>query len=283
MVRRCYTTSMSTIIEITNLSEQGPNIYAELTEAQLRKKREVDEGVFIAESPNVIASALSAGYKPISFLMLHKHIEGDARDILAKCPGIPVYTGADALLAQLTGFQLTRGVLCAMHRLPLPTVESVCKNARRVAVLENITESTNVGAIFRSAAALNVDAVLISPECCDPLCRRAVRVSMGNVFLIPWTKIGSVASDWPRSGMEQLHALGFKTAALALSDNSVSVADSKLASEEKLALILGTEGEGLLHETITASDYVVRIPMKEGVDSLNVAAAAAVAFWQLQK
>lgn len=274
---------MPNVKEITDLHQKGPDVYADLTEAQLRIRREADEGIFIAESPNVIERALTAGYEPISFLMQKKHITGDARSLLEQCPDVPVYTGDDALLTKLTGFTLTRGVLCAMQRKSLATVEAVCEGARRIAVLENITESTNVGAIFRSAAALNLDAVLVTPECCDPLCRRAVRVSMGNVFLIPWTKIGSVASDWPRSGMEQLHALGFKTAALALSDNSVSVADSKLASEEKLALILGTEGEGLLHETITASDYVVRIPMKEGVDSLNVAAAAAVAFWQLQK
>ena len=274
---------MPNIIEITDLMEPGPDIYAGLTESQLRNRREADEGIFIAESPNVIERALHAGYKPISFLMQRKHITGDAQSLIAQCSDIPVYTGADDLLAQLTGFQLTRGVLCAMHRPLLPTVEQVCCGATRIAVLENITESTNVGAIFRSAAALFVDAVLVTPECCDPLCRRAVRVSMGNIFLVPWTRIGSVDSDWPHRGIEQLHALGFKTASLALSDNSVGITDEKLMQEEKLALILGTEGTGLRKDTISLSDYVVRIPMRQGVDSLNVAAAAAVAFWQLRK
>ena len=274
---------MPNIVEITDLKESGPDIYTGLTESQLRNRREAEEGIFIAESPNVIERALHAGYKPISFLMQRKHITGDAQSLIAQCPDIPVYTGKDDLLTQLTGFQLTRGVLCAMHRPLLPTVEQVCCGATRIAVLENITESTNVGAIFRSAAALFVDAVLVTPECCDPLCRRAVRVSMGNVFLVPWTRIGSTDSDWPHTGIEQLHALGFKMASLALSDNSVSVVDKKLMQEEKLALILGTEGTGLRKDTISLSDYVVRIPMKQGVDSLNVAAAAAVAFWQLRK
>jgi tRNA G18 (ribose-2'-O)-methylase SpoU len=193
-----------------------------------------------------------------------------------------VYTGADEILSKITGFQLTRGVLCAMHRKQMPSLSEICIHAKRIAVLENITESTNVGAIFRSAAALNLDALLVTPECCDPLCRRAVRVSMGNVFLIPWTKIGAVSSDWPALGMKQLQSLGFKTAAMALSDNSVSIDDVRLCREEKIAILLGTEGQGLMTATISASDYVVRIPMRESVDSLNVAAAAAVAFWQLR-
>ena len=222
----------------------------------------------------MIARALDAGYQPISFLMERKQITGPASEVLARCGNAPVYTADRAMLAQLTGFELTRGVLCAFRR-PLPrSVEEVCRNARRVAVLEGIVDSTNIGAIFRSAAALNMDAVLVTPSCCDPLCRRAVRVSMGTVFQVPWTQIGSTAADWPEQGMQQLHTLGFKTAAMALTDLSVSIDDAALAAEPKLAIVLGTEGDGLAHTTIAACDYTVRI---------NVAAASAVAFWQLGK
>ena len=214
--------------------------------------------------------------------MERKHIDGQGRDIIARCEGIPVYTASREILEGLTGYALTRGVLCAMRRPPLPSVEDVCANARRVAVLEGIVDSTNVGAIFRSAAALNIDAVLVTPTCGDPLYRRAVRVSMGTVFQVPWTRIGSEPSDWPEQGMEQLRKLGFKTAAMALSDDSVSIEDPRLAAEERLAIVLGTEGDGLAERTIAGCDYTVRIPMSHQVDSLNVAAASAVAFWELR-
>ena len=260
---------MPNVIEITDFAAPELDVYARLTQAQLRSRLEPEKGIFIAESPKVIARALDAGYQPISFLMERKQITGPASEVLARCGNAPVYTADRAMLAQLTGFELTRGVLCAMHRPLLPMVEEVCRNARRVAVLEGIVDSTNIGAIFRSAAALNMDAVLVTPSCCDPLCRRAVRVSMGTVFQVPWTQIGSTAADWPEQGMQQLHALGFKTAAMA--------------AEPKLAIVLGTEGDGLAHTTIAACDYTVRIPMSHGVDSLNVAAASAVAFWQLGK
>lgn len=272
---------MPNVIEITDFSAPELDVYARLTQAQLRSRLEPEKGIFIAESPKVIARALDAGYKPISFLMERKQITGPASDVLARSGDAPVYTADRAMLAQLTGFELTRGVLCAMHRPLLPTVEDVCRSARRVAVLEGIVDSTNIGAIFRSAAALNMDAVLVTPSCCDPLCRRAVRVSMGTVFQVPWTQIGSTAADWPQQGMQQLHSLGFKTAAMALTDLSVSIDDPALAAEPKLAIVLGTEGDGLAHTTIAACDYTVRIPMSHGVDSLNVAAASAVAFWQL--
>lgn len=272
---------MPNIIEITDLSAPELDVYARLTQAQLRNRLEPEKGVFIAESPKVITRALDAGYQPLSLLMERRHIEGQAQPILERCGEVPVYTADREVLAELTGFELTRGVLCAFRR-PVPrTVEQVCANARRVAVLEGIVDSTNVGAIFRSAAALNMDAVLINPSCCDPLCRRAVRVSMGTVFQVPWAQIGASAADWPERGMEQLHALGFKTAAMALSDRSVSIDDPELAGEEKLAIVLGTEGDGLSHHTIASCDYTVKIPMSHGVDSLNVAAASAVAFWQL--
>ncbi len=272
---------MSDIIEITDLSAPELDVYARLTQAQLRNRLEPEKGIFIAESPKVILRALDANYTPVSLLMERKHITGQAQDILARCPDVPVYTADREVLAALTGFELTRGVLCAFRRPTPLTVEQVCQNAHRVAVLEGIVDSTNVGAIFRSAAALNMDAVLITPSCCDPLCRRAVRVSMGTVFQVPWAQIGSCSADWPDNGMAQLHKLGFKTAAMALSDRSVSIDDPLLTSEEKLAVILGTEGDGLAHSTIAACDYTVKIPMSHGVDSLNVAAASAVAFWQL--
>ena len=272
---------MPNIIEITDFHAPELDPYARLTQNQLRNRLEPEKGIFIAESPKVIDRALDAGYKPVSLLMERKQITGPASEVLARCGNAPVYTADRAMLAQLTGFELTRGVLCAMHRPLLPTVEEVCRNARRVAVLEGIVDSTNVGAIFRSAAALNMDAVLINPSCCDPLCRRAVRVSMGTVFQVPWGQLGETPADWPEKGMDILHSLGFKTAAMALSDRSVSIDDEQLAKEPKLAIVLGTEGDGLAADTIASCDYTVKIPMSHGVDSLNVAAASAVAFWQL--
>ena len=272
---------MPNIIELTDFAQPELDVFARLTEAQLRNRLEPEKGVFIAESPKVIARALDAGYEPLSLLMERRHIDGQARDIIACCGDIPVYTGDGELLAGLTGYQLTRGVLCAMRRPQLPGVEELCAGARRVAVLEGIVDPTNVGAIFRSAAALNMDAVLVTPTCCDPLYRRAARVSMGTVFQIPWTRIGGVPSDWPQPGMDRLHRLGFRTAAMALSDTAVSIADPRLHAEEKLAIVLGTEGDGLAAHTVASCDYTVCIPMSHGVDSLNVAAASAVAFWQL--
>ena len=274
---------MPRIIEITDLADPALDPYARLTENQLRNKLEPEKGVFIAESPKVIARALDAGYTPLSLLMEPAKIDGPARGILARiAPGTPVYTADRGTLAQLTGYALTRGVLAAFRRPALPAVEALCRNARRVAVLENIVDSTNVGAIFRSAAALHVDAVLLTPSCCDPLCRRAVRVSMGTVFQVPWTRIGAAPADWPAAGLDRLAALGFKTAALALTDRSVPIDHPALMAEERLALILGTEGDGLAPETIARCDYTAKIPMSHGVDSLNVAAASAVAFWQLR-
>lgn len=268
------------LIEITSLDQGELDVYARLTEAQLRNRLEPEKGIFIAESPKVITRALDAGMQPLSLLMDRSHLEACA-ELIACCGDIPVYTGPADMLKSLTGFELTRGVLCAMRRPRLPEVEDLLAGARRIAVLEGIVDHTNVGAIFRSAAALEVDAVLVTPTCCDPLYRRAVRVSMGTVFQIPWTRIGDVASDWPQAGMERLHKLGFKTAAFALSDESVPLDDAALNAEEKLAMIFGTEGDGLARATIARCDYTVRIPMAHGVDSLNVAAASAVAFWQL--
>lgn len=262
------------IIEITSLTHPGVEIFATLTEAQLRKSIEPEKGIFIAESPKVIRVALDAGYEPLALLCEQKHIDGDAADIVARCGDIRVYTGNRALLAELTGYTLTRGVLCAMRR-PVPrAVDDVCRDARRVVVVDGVVDTTNIGAIFRSAAALGIDAVLLTPTSCDPLNRRAVRVSMGSVFLVPWT--------WLNAPVSSLKEIGFSTAAMALTDNSVSIDDEKLMNEERLAIIMGTEGDGLAHEVIDAADYVVRIPMAHGVDSLNVAAAAAVAFWQLR-
>ena len=272
---------MPVIHEITDLTAPELDIYARLTQAQLRNRLEPEKGIFIAESPKVIARALDAGYQPLSLLMERKQITGPAAGILSRCGDAPVYTADREMLAELTGFELTRGVLCAFHRPAPRPVEELCKNARRVAVLEGIVDSTNVGAIFRSAAALNMDAVLINPSCCDPLCRRAVRVSMGTVFQVPWGQLGETPADWPEKGMDILHSLGFKTAAMALSDRSVSIDDEQLAKEPKLAIVLGTEGDGLAAGTIASCDYTVKIPMSHGVDSLNVAAASAVAFWQL--
>ena len=273
---------MPNIIEITDLSAPELDVFARLTEGQLRNRQREEKGLFIAESPKVIQRALHAGYEPVSLLMERKHIEGQGRDAISCCEGIPVYTADSSVLSALTGYPLTRGVLCAMRRRPLPTVEELCKNARRVAVLEGIVDGTNVGAIFRSAAALNMDAVLVTPTCCDPLYRRCVRVSMGTVFQVPWTIIGQSHTDWPQPGLSRLQALGFKTAAMALSDDSVSIDDPRLLQEEKLAIVLGTEGDGLSKTTIAGCDYTGRIPMSHEVDSLNVAAASAVAFWELR-
>lgn len=274
---------MPNIIEITDFHAPELDPYARLTQNQLRNRLEPEKGIFIAESPKVIDRALDAGYKPVSLLMERKQITGPAAGILSRCGDAPVYTADREMLAELTGFELTRGVLCAFRRPAPRPVEELCKNARRVAVLEGIVDSTNVGAIFRSAAALNMDAVLINPSCCDPLCRRAVRVSMGTVFQVPWGQLGETPADWPEKGMDILHSLGFKTAAMALSDRSVSIDDEQLAKEPKLAIVLGTEGDGLAAGTIASCDYTVKIPMSHGVDSLNVAAASAVAFWRLGK
>ena len=273
---------MTRIMELTTLDAPELDVFARLTQAQLRNRLEPEKGIFIAESPKVIARALDAGYKPVSLLMERRHIEGDAKEILTRCGDVPVYTADREVLAQLTGYALTRGVLCAMRRPRLKTVEEICANARRIAVLEGIVDSTNIGAIFRSAAALHMDAVLVTPTCCDPLCRRAVRVSMGTVFQVPCTQIGSDPAAWPQPGIRKLQELGFQTAAMALSDNAVSIEDENLMAAEKLAIILGTEGDGLSPKTIADCDYTVCIPMSHGVDSLNVAAASAVAFWQLR-
>ena len=274
---------MARIIEIGDFETPELDIYARLTEGQLKSRADLSKGLFIAESPNVILRALDGGYEPVSLLMERKHIHGQAREVVARCGDIPLYTAPLAVLTRLTGFPLTRGVLCAMRRRPLPTAEQVCAGARRIAVLENIMNPTNVGAIFRSAAALGMDAVLLTPACSDPLYRRAVRVSMGTVFQIPWAFIGDTLADWPHPGLDRLRELGFRTAAMALRDDSVPVDDPVLAAQEKLAIVLGTEGEGLAERTIADCDYTVRIPMCHGVDSLNVAAASAVAFWQLSR
>lgn len=274
---------MANITEITNFQAPELDIYARLSEVQLLRIYEPKSGIFIAESPNVISRALDAGYEPISFLMERKHIEKAARDILSRCNDIPVYVAELNVLTQLTGFQLTRGMLCAMYRRSLPSVTDICMNARRIAVLEDVVNPTNVGAIFRSAAALNMDAVLLTSACSDPLYRRASRVSMGTVFQVPWTIFPSSTAEQPSSYINILHELGFKTAAMALSDDSVSIDDPVLKTEEKLAIVLGTEGDGLADSTIANCDYTVKIPMTHGVDSLNVAAASAVAFWELGK
>ena len=272
---------MSNIIEITNFNAPELDVYARLTENQLLNRHEPEKGLFIAESPKVIERALDAGCIPVSLLLERKHITGQAQHIVARCQDIPVYTADFEMLTQLTGFNLTRGALCAMRRPPLPTVEEVCSGARRIAILENVVNPTNVGAIFRSAAALNMDAVLLTPACSNPLYRRAIRVSMGTVFQIPWTFLGTNDTEWPKPAMDILKRMGFRTAAMALSDHAVNIDDPQLMSEEKLAIILGTEGDGLASSTIADCDYTVCIPMSHGVDSLNVAAASAVAFWQL--
>lgn len=262
------------IIEITSLNHPGVEIFSTLTEAQLRKEFEPEQGIFIAESPKVINVALNAGHRPLALMCERRHITGDTAEIIARCGDIPVYTGERELLAGLTGYTLTRGVLCAMQRPDAPSIKDVCHNAERVVVIEGVVDTTNIGAIFRSAAALGIDAVLLTRNSCDPLNRRAVRVSMGSVFLVPWTWIDDAV---------QLKEEGFTTVAMALTDDSISIDAPTLSTIPKLAIIMGTEGEGLPQSTIKKADHVVRIPMSHNVDSLNVAAAAAVAFWELRK
>ena len=272
----------SNIIEITDFQAPELDVYARLSENQLLNRCEPEKGMFIAESPRVIERALDAGYRPVSCLVEKRHIEGEAKEIIRRCEeigNVPVYTAEFDVLTQLTGFKLTRGMLCAMRRPPLPEVRQICEGSRRIAILENVVNPTNVGAIFRSAAALGIDAVLLTPDSSNPLYRRAVRVSMGTVFQIPWTFFEKDA--WPEKGIRLLRELGFRTAAMALCDDSVSIDNPQLLAEEKLAVILGTEGDGLASSTIADCDYTVRIPMSHGVDSLNVAAASAVAFWEL--
>lgn len=263
------------IIKIDSLTHPGVEVFGTLTEAQLRNRLEPRKGIFIAESPKVINVALNAGYEPLALLCGRKHIAGDAAGIIARCGDIPVYTGEQSLLASLTGYALTRGVLCAMRRPLPPTVEDICRTAQRVVVIDNVVDTTNIGAIFRSAAALGIDAVVLTRTSCDPLNRRAVRVSMGSVFLVPWA--------WDDDPQATLKALGFRTVAMALTEKSVALDDAALAAEPRLAIVMGTEGDGLPAEAIGQADYVVRIPMAHNVDSLNVAAAAAVAFWQLRR
>lgn len=263
------------IIRIQSIHHPGLELFGTLTEAQLRNRLEPEKGIFIAESPKVIRVALEAGYAPVSLLCEQKHITGDARDIIDRCGDIPVYTGPRELLASLTGYTLTRGVLCAMRRPMPPSVEQVCRRASRIVVIDNVVDTTNIGAIFRAAAALGIDGVLLTTTSCDPLNRRAVRVSMGSVFLVPWT--------WLQSPVSSLHQWGFRTAAMALTDHSVPLDYPPLMQEPRLAIVMGNEGDGLEAHTIAEADYVVRIPMSHQVDSLNVAAAAAVAFWQLRK
>ena len=262
------------IIEISSLSHPGVEVFSTLTEIQLRNRIEPDKGIFIVESPKVIRRALDAGYEPLAILCEQRHIIGDAADIIERCGELPVYTGSRELLAELTGYVLTRGVLCAMRRPVSRSMEEVCREARRIVVIDSVVDATNIGAIFRSAAALGIDAVLLTRNSCEPLNRRAVRVSMGSVFFVPWT--------WMDGSLSELKNLGFRTAAMALTDNSISIDNPILAAEPKLAIVMGNEGDGLPCETIAEADYVVRIPMSHGVDSLNVAAAAAVAFWQLR-
>jgi tRNA G18 (ribose-2'-O)-methylase SpoU len=264
--------SLMNIIEISSLSQPEIQLFSSLTEAQLRNHHDIEQGIFIAESPKVIRVALHAGYEPISLLCERKHIENDAADIIRQCPDIPIYTGEREILNKLTGYTLTRGVLCAMRRKPAPTLEAVLRDAQHVCVIDAVCDTTNIGAIFRSAAALGIDSVLLTKSSCDPLNRRAIRVSMGSVFLVPWTWLDSY---------DQLREFGFCTAAMALKDQSIALDDPILKQQSRLALIMGTEGDGLPQETIDRADFVVRIPMYHAVDSLNVASAAAVAFWEL--
>ncbi len=273
---------MSRVIRITDFHAPELDVYARLREIQLLNRHEPEKGIFIAESPRVIERALDAGCMPLSFLAEERYLEKEAKELLAEYKEIPVYTADMEVLVQITGYKLTRGMLCAMRRPAQRTVEEVCMDARRITVLENVVNPTNVGAVFRSAAALNMDAVLLTPDCSDPLYRRSIRVSMGTVFQIPWAYLDG-RDVWPRKGMELLNKLGFRTVAMALTEDSVSIDDPQLLSEEKLAVILGTEGDGLAESTISDCDYRVRIPMAHGVDSLNVAAASAVAFWVLGK
>lgn len=274
---------MAQIIHITDFSDPRLDLFARLTEVQLRSRLEPEKGIFIAESPKVIHRALDAGCEPVALLMEERHIQGQGAAVIARCgEDVPLYTGDEALLARLTGYALTRGVLCAMKRPAPRRAEDLLRNAKRVALLENIVDHTNLGAIFRSAAALNMDAVLLTPSCCDPLYRRSVRVSMGTVFQVPWGRIGHSAGDWPEKGLALLHAAGFQTVAMALRNDTVDIDDPLLLSQPRLAIVLGTEGDGLAAETIAKCDFTVRIPMSHQVDSLNVAAAGAVAFWQLR-
>lgn len=273
---------MCNIIEINDIRQEGLDIFCHLTEAQLRNRLEPEKGIFIAESPKVIKVALDEGYAPISVLTEKRHIEGDARDIIRRCGDIPIYTGESSLLEKIAGYRLTRGVLCAMKRPKAPNVEEICEGKSRIVLLDSVADATNIGAIFRSAAALGIDAVLLNATCCDPLNRRAVRVSMGTVFQVPWTYLCQSPDEWPHPALERLSAMGFKTVAMALSDNSVSLDSPLLKKEEQLVIIMGTEGDGLSPRTIASADYTVRIPMSHGVDSLNVAAASAVAFWELR-
>ena len=269
------------VIEVNSLEASGLDVYGTLTEAQLRNRLEPEKGLFIAESPKVIQVALDAGMQPVSLLCERKHIEGDARSIIERCPEeMPVYTGSRDLLAQLTGYTLTRGVLCAMRRPKPLSPEEVCKEARRIVVLHGVVDTTNVGAIFRSAAALGIDAVLMTRDSCDPLNRRAVRVSMGSVFLVPWTWLDA-EDGTPAGTIRRLQKMGFQTAAMALHHDNISINDPKLKATDRLALIMGTEGDGLPEAVIDAADLVVKIPMHHGVDSLNVGNAAAIAFWEL--
>ena len=273
---------MAVIIPITDFEDPRLDVYARLNENQLLNRHEPEKGLFIAESPKVVERALDAGCRPVSMLLEEKHVEGQAKEVIRRCGDIPVFTASFQVLTQLTGFHLTRGVLCAMLRPALPSLEEICAGKSRIVILEHIMNPTNVGAIFRSAAALGMDAVLLTHDCSDPLYRRAIRVSMGTVFQIPWTMFPSKGPEtWPAGGMELLHRLGFQTVAMALREDSLSIEDPRLQREEKLAIVLGSEGDGLAADTIASCDYTVRIPMSHGVDSLNVAAASAVAFWQL--
>lgn len=272
---------MSEIIKIESFSDPRLDLFVRLTGAQLRSKLEPEKGVFIAESPTVIEVALDSGCEPIALLTDERLINGSVEKIIKRCEGVPIYSATREVLEELTGFALTRGALCAMKRPEMPTLAELLEGARTVAVLENIADSTNIGAIFRSAAALGVDAVLVTPDCCDPLCRRAVRVSMGTIFRVPWGVIGESQADWRKNGVKLLQSHGFKTAAMALNENSVNIDDEALMKEERIAVILGTEGTGLAKSTIENSDYTVMIPMQNEVDSLNVAAAGVIAFWQL--
>lgn len=278
---------MANVIEIKDLGAPELDVFVRLTGAQLRNKLEPERGIFIAESPTVIEVALNAGCVPVSMLTDVRLLGGAVKEITRRLekisPDIPIYTAQRDVLTHITGFELTRGALCAMRRPTPKSAEEILNLGRRVAILENITDSTNIGALFRSAAAMNIDGVLVTPSCCDPLSRRAIRVSMGTVFQIPFARIGDTPGDWPAAGLELLREHGFKSAAMALSDESVSIDDPCLKNEERLAIILGTEGDGLSKETIAKADYTVKIPMYHGVDSLNVAAAGAVAFWELSK
>ena len=271
---------MNNIIEINDITAPELDVYARTSEVQLLRYYEPEPGLFIAESPKVIERALNAGYEPLSFLVEHKDLEAEAKQILERYPEIPVYTAEYDVLVGMTGYALARGMLCAMKRRRLPSVEGICQNTSRIAILENVVNPTNIGAIFRSAAALHMDAVLLTSGCSDPLYRRAARVSMGTIFQIPWTYFDK-KSSWPEEGMKSIQNLGFKTVAMALRDDSFSIDDPKLLAEEKLAIVLGTEGDGLASQTIADCDYTVKITMSHGVDSLNVAAASAVAFWEL--